>query len=214
MRLSFLRVLLVAVPAVLLTTVPMHADIVFSENFNSAPLGLGVTTAGQFSTINGTNVDVIGANFGDCVGPESGNCVDMDGTGGNPIGQLELTTPLNLTAGTYFLSFDLIGSQRNTTSSVTVDFGPFSHTYTLTTGDDTDGVVSNLAVAIAGGATQLTFVSNDAAGSEEGALLDNVVISTSPVGASPVPEPESLALMTAGLLGCAGAIRRRFATKA
>ena len=208
MRLSFLRALLVAVPAVLMTTVPMHADVIFSENFNAVPLGLGVTTAGQFSAINGTNVDVIGSNFGDCVGAESGNCVDMDGTGGNPVGQLALTTPLSLTAGTYFLSFDLIGSQRGITSSITVDFGPFSHTYVLSSSDDTDGIVSNLAVLIPGGSTQLTFTSNDAAGDQEGALLDNVVIANS------APEPGSLVLMTTGLLGCAGAVRRRFATKA
>ena len=209
MRLSFLRALLVAVPAVLLTTAPMHADIIFSENFNTAPLGLGVTTAGQFSTFNGTNVDVIGSNFGDCNGPESGNCVDMDGTGGNSIGQLHLTTPLNLAAGVYFLSFDLIGSQRGTTSSVTVDFGTFSQTYVLGPNDFTDGDVTNMAVALAAGTTQLTFISNDPAGDEEGALLDNVVITN-----SAVPEPGSLVLMTTGLLGCAGVVRRRFATKA
>jgi hypothetical protein len=206
----FLRALPVAVLAVLMTPGPLHAATIFFENFEGTTPALSVTTAGQFSTTGGTNVDIVGSNFGLCNGPESGNCVDMDGTTpGNPVGQLQLTSPLNLAAGTYFLSFDLIGSQRNTTSSVTVDFGPFSHTYVLTANDFTDGVVSNLAVAIAGGATQLMFISNDPAGSEEGALLDNVAIST-----SPVPEPASLALLTTGLLGCAGAIRRRFAAKA
>jgi hypothetical protein len=188
--------------------------IILSQNFDAIPTGLSLTTVGQFVTINGTNVDVVG-NFPPpglvpslCAAPESGNCVDMGGTGGNPFGQLELATPLTLTAGLYHLSFDLDGSGRGVNTSTTVDFGPFSQTYLLASGDDTSGIV-NVEVLIAGGPTQLEFISNAVPGGDPqiGALLDNVSVSA-------VPEPGTLALMTTGLLGCAGAIRRRFAPKA
>jgi hypothetical protein len=198
-------------PAVLLLTGFMHADTIFSENFNTATVGLAVTTAGAFSAVNGTNVDVVGGGtFGYlCVAPTSGPCVDMGGSNGNnPMGDIKLTDPLNLAAGTYYLSFDLIGSQRGVESLTTVTFGSWSQTYDLASSDVTSGIVVNQAVTIAGGPTQLEFLDASFKGGNEnqGALLDNIVIST----ASPVPEPGSLVLMATGLMGAAGVLRRRF----
>ena len=129
MKRSLLRyALLVALPAFCAVPGSLHASTIFVENFNTATVGLAVTTAGAFSAINGTNIDVVGgALFGSlCAAPESGNCVDMAGSNGNSIGNIELTTPLNLAAGLYDLSFDLIGSQRGQTTSTTVNFGPYS----------------------------------------------------------------------------------------
>lgn len=194
----------------------LHASTIFFEDFTTATVGLDVTTAGAFSTINGTNVDVLGgANFGGlCSGPESGNCVDMGGSGGNPLGQLELTTPLNLVAGVYDLSFDLIGSQRDQTSSTTVKFGSYSQTFILTSGDLSSGVAVNLPVTIAGGLTQLEFINNGDGGSGNiGAVLDNVSITNSgtPSNPSPVPEPGTVGLLATGLLGIVDAVRRRLA---
>jgi len=185
------------------------------ENFTTATVGLDVTTAGLFSTINGTNVDVVGgSNFGSlCSGPESGNCVDMAGSGGNPLGQLELTTPLNLAAGVYDLSFDLIGSQRGQASSTTVKFGSYSQTFILASNDLTSGVVVNLPVTIAGGLTQLEFINNgDGGNSNVGALLDNVSIDSGTQSSpSPIPEPATLGLLATGLVGIVDAVRRRLA---
>ena len=64
----------------------LQAATVFHENFDELTTGLGVTSAGAFNTGGGTNVDILGAgNFGfECLAPESGNCVDLNGTGGNP----------------------------------------------------------------------------------------------------------------------------------
>src|SRR5271157_4490917 len=81
----------------LLPSASLYAGtIVFQENFETATQGLSVTTAGQFYTIGGTNVDVIGGNLygGYCSGPESGNCVDLGGTqtgspNGNAYGHLQ-----------------------------------------------------------------------------------------------------------------------------
>mgnify|MGYP001555705877 FL=1 len=197
-------------PALLLMTGFLHADPIFSENFNEATVGLGVTTAGAFSAINGTNVDVVGGStFGYlCSGPESGNCVDLGGSNGkNPSGALQLSTSLNLAPGTYNLSFDLIGSQRGTTTMTTVVFGGVAQTFVLASNDLTSGIVTDWAVTVAGGDTQLEFIDNSAP-DNIGALLDNVSISAA--STSPVPEPESMVLMATGLLGFAGIIRRRF----
>lgn len=202
---------LLCVPALLLMTGVLHADPIFSENFDEATVGLAVSTAGQFMAINGSNVDVVNneSGFGNlCTGPESGNCVDMGGSGGkNPVGSIDLTTPLDLAPGTYYLSFDLIGSQRGPTTTTTVIFGGYTQTFTLASDDDTSGVVTNMAVTISGGPTQLEFIDNSEA-DNIGALLDNVSISSD--APSPVPEPGSLTLLATGLLGAAGVLRRRF----
>ena len=204
---SSVRILL-CLPAFLLMTGVMHADSVFSENFDEVTPALGVSTAGAFTAIDGTNVDVVGgALFGSlCHAPESGNCVDMGGSGGkNPSGNIELTTALNLAPGTYYLSFDLIGSQRDTTTQTTVNFGSYSQMFTLAPDDFTSGIVTNQAITWGGGNIQLQFVDNGAA-NNIGALLDNISITTS---TSPVPEPESLLLLATGLIGGAGLIRRK-----
>lgn len=205
--------LLACVPTLCVLTVSLHASPILTENFDELTPGLSLTSAGVFTAINGTNIDVVGGGlFGElCVAPESGNCVDMGGSGGNDLGNIELTTPLDLAAGVYDLSFDLIGSQRGQTTSTTVNFGPYSQTFVLTSGDVTDGVV-NVAVTIAGGPTQLQFLNNGTPGGsgDVGALLDNVSISPSGVGTPTVPEPGTLGLMFTGLLGAAGAVRRRF----
>lgn len=210
MKRSFLRyALFVALPIFCVAPSSLHATPIFVENFNSATVGLGVTTAGAFSAIGGTNVDVVGgATFGFlCAAPESGNCVDMGGSGGNAVGNLELTTPLNLAAGVYDLSFDLIGSGRGQTTSTTVNFGPYSQTFILTSGDVTSGIVVNQAVTIAGGLTQLQFLNNGGGNPDIGALLDNISISAA---GTPVPEPGTLSLMAIGLLGAAIVVQRRF----
>ena len=112
---------------------------------------------------------------------------------------------MNLAVGVYDLSFDLIGSGRGIDSQTTVTFGSYSHTFDLSSGDVTDGIVVNELVTVTGGPTQLSFV-NDGANNNVGALLDDVVIS-SPT--SVTPEPSSLLLFGTGMIGLAGMVRRR-----
>jgi hypothetical protein len=186
---------------------------VLTENFDELTPGPSLTSVGQFSAIGGTDIDIVGGVNGSyfptlCVAPESGNCIDLDGSSGNPQGILQSNSAIP--AGTYYLSFNLVGSQRGNTTSTTVAFGPYNQTFTLASGDVSSGVVVNVPVTLTS-ASNLTFTSNTPG--LAGALLDNVVISTAP--STPLtPAPSSLLLM---LTGCAALLayvlwsRRRLA---
>lgn len=187
----------------------LHAAPILSENFDELSTGLGVTNVGVFTAVKGTNVDILGGGtFGYlCVGPESGNCVDLGGSGGDPNGKL-FSANLNLDPGTYYLSFDLIGSGRGQDTSTTVSLGNWSQTYLLSSGDITSGIVVDQMVHVGNQGGTLKFVSNGVPGGDGnvGALLDNVSISATP---TVTPEPGTLTLLGTGVLSAAGALRRR-----
>lgn len=198
-----------------LLPVSMFASVVLTENFDELTPVASATSVGQFSAISGTNVDITGALNGSyfpglCVAPESGNCVDMDGTNGNPQGILQSNT--TFPAGTYYLSFMLIGSQRGNTTSTTVTFGPYNQTFTLASGDVSSGIVSNMQVTLTAPSV-LTFTSNTPG--NIGALLDNVLITTTPATTpSGVPAPSTMWLTIIGCMAVAAYVwwsRRRSA---
>ena len=105
-------ILLVAAVALLLIAPAACKADGISENFNELTPALNATNIGSFFTVTGGTVDIVGgALFGSlCVAPESGNCLDMDGSTGTA-GQIS-SAMMSLAPGTYKLSFDLIGSQR------------------------------------------------------------------------------------------------------
>jgi hypothetical protein len=188
--------------AILSVSSALAGSVSLNENFDELTPALGVTAVGAFSAINGTNVDILGGGlFGNlCVLPESGNCIDLDGTGGKSQGVLETIAAITLHPGIrYTLSFDLIGSQRGVTTSTTVSLGPYLKTFVLGSTDDKDGIVSVQFTVPSTTVTHLEFQSNTPG--NVGALLDNVSITSSPV--STVPEPSSLVLLGSGLLGLA-----------
>ncbi len=180
-----------------------------NENFNELTPMLTATSVGEFSTIGGTNVDIVGgALFGSlCVAPESGNCIDLDGSNGNPQGILRSNSAFSLVPGVnYYLSFDLIGSQRGLTTSATVTFGSYDKVFTLVSGDVTSGVVSDQLITVSAPTTAyLTFASNTPG--NVGTLLDNVVLSSAP--STSVPEPATLGLLGLGFAGLGFRRRRR-----
>ncbi|HLI86499.1 MAG TPA: PEP-CTERM sorting domain-containing protein [Bryobacteraceae bacterium] len=104
--------------------------------------------------------------------------------------------------GAYQLSFDLIGSQRGSTASVTVTFGNYNQTFSLASDDTTSGIVTNQLVTLTSPG-HLLFASNTPG--DQGLLLDNVVVST----ASAVPEPSSFVPLGFALLASAALLTRR-----
>jgi hypothetical protein len=179
----------------------LYGGVILSENFDELTQQLAATSVGAFSTINGTNVDIVGASFGLCAAPENDICIDMNGTNGDPAGQLE--SNMEFAAGTYLLSFDLIGSQRGSTDSTTVTFGNYDQEFTLASGDDSSGIVVN-QLATLNSPGFLLFTSDQ--DGNIGNLLDNVVVSTPN---SAVPEPSSaLPLGLATLAGIFVLVRK------
>ncbi len=194
--------------------------------------------AGGFSTLNGTNVDVLG-NIGSipngdpdnlvpfegiCAASDaSANCVDLDGTGTNTQGQLE-SAALSLTAGTYVLSYDLLGPQgyltssagmawdvRNNSAATTIIFGNsgciaspsalnciyYNSNLNLSPEDTTDGNITSLPLTVSAGTDYIEFIS-DTPGASGDLLTDVGLIETE---IAPVPEPSTLALVGGVLLG-------------
>ena len=197
--------------------ISLRGGVILSENFDELRGAVSVTSVGAFHTINGTNVDILGpANANPfCPSPESGNCVDMAGTGGDPQGQLQ--SNMLFPAGSYLLSFDLVGSHRGVlevgfpvSASTIVSFGNYSHLFTLASTDVTSGIVVNQPVTLSS-PDHLLFVECGAIGGtpcasitpsklqtaiqplnrflQIGNLLDNVVVSTAP---TTIPEPSSI----------------------
>ncbi len=180
---GFMKRVFLLVAAVVLCVIVVFLrtpTVRLSENFDKLAPQLSVSTAGAFHTLNGTNVDIVGGNlFGSlCAPPESGNCIDMGGTGGNPQGVLQSTNPIALAPGVkYYLSFDLIGSQRGNTTSTTVSFGPYKQTFILASGGNKNGIVQKALVTVSAPQfAYLTFANNTY--TEEGALLDNIRVTS------------------------------------
>ncbi len=190
-----------------------QASIIFSENFDSVPDGTTKTgTIGNF-TVTGGNVDVVGTfptnKFNTlCVSSESGNCVDLNG---NTPGTLT-SSAISLVAGLYTLQFDLNGSQRGYSTSTTVSFASFTHTYVLTS--SSTNVFSIPITVVTPGTSQIVFKSNLLGSASAGALLDDVQVSGTPRGGGggTVPEPAT-ALLTLGGFALAEVTRRRFSHK-
>ena len=198
--------------AVCFTGTSLFASTIFSENFESATPGLSQTSAGQFTAINGTNIDVVAASNGWgslVVAPESGNVVDLGGSGGNSYGDLQ-SSVITLKPGSYDFSFDLVGSQRGITTTTDVFVAPvvpgtdlYSNFFTLGTSDKT---VTNALLTV-GTTEQVTinFVLTETGNPNIGSLLDNVEITSTPA-------PSSLLLLGSGLVALAGFARRKFGT--
>lgn len=175
-----------------------QAAPVFEDNFDANTPAVNTVPTGWF--LGGGTVDIIGSGFLYDYVPGNGLYVDLDGStseGGT------LFKFLNLTGGTtYQLSFDLAGNNvpggGYPSDIVDVTFGSAAGTYTL---DPGDGFSTRTLSFTAGGNGSFALLFHNRGGDNAGALLDNVSVTA-------VPEPETYAMLLAGL-GAIGFMQRR-----
>jgi hypothetical protein len=183
-----------------------QAQIIFSDDFNSvanqavlsgdANNGIDTLPSG-WSVLNTLAVDLLNdASFEGNLCAGSAICVDLDQNGG-------ITRTIALMAGVpYQLTYDLSGNRRGGgDETVNVVFGSANASHTVSANPYSNFTLS-FTPAVAGNYT----VSFAGAGNDNlGPILDNVVVAV-------VPEPESFALLLAGL-GVVGFMARRRAPR-
>ncbi len=180
-----------------------QAQVIFSDNFNGNTPGLDQTPTGW--TVTGGTVDIIGDNTSWDFFPHGhGYYIDLDGTT-KSAGLM--SQGFSLVAGTpYVASFELAGNQRGAgDDTVSVNFGSASGNWTL--GQSDGWATYSLSFTPGSSGVYNLLFQNSQHGDDIGALLDNVVITA-------VPEPESWALMLAGLGVLVASGRRRLSRRA
>lgn len=189
---------LLAISTLILMPCLSQAQVVFSDNFNSnSALGLNAAPAG-WTVTNGT-VDVVGgaAGFGSLCSSGGSVCIDLDGST-RDAGELNRSFA-GIAGTTYVATFDLAGNQRNApTDSLVVSFGTTSQAYSFLS---TAAWNTYSLSFTANTSTNYSLNFNNAGGDNIGVVLDNVTVTA-------VPEPETYAMMLAGL-GLMGSIARR-----
>lgn len=191
-----------------------HATVLLNETFDDEATTFGTTlnfdSYSSFDQYVGNTDLIASGGYGiTCVGG-TGGCVDLEGSsaGVTPSSLLEFFFPGEV--GSYTISFDLSGNQRNGSSdTVTAAYfvGDAQDTGTnyVVSGSAFTTYTMMFNVTVAGSGHFQIGQSNPS--DNIGAILDNVVI-TFDDGMAPVPLPASgLALLAA--LGGLGLTRRR-----
>lgn len=183
---------------------PATASTLLWENWKQEPLALGKTSLMQWNVMNGTNVDILA--FG-CF--DLSTCVDLNGTGGNPAGDIQSKSTF-LLAGGYLqhFSFDVLNTSN---SSFRITIGTaYSEVFTpLSSG------IINRTFSLPTNTFATIRITNLGTGTTGGIFLDNIFLWTSDSPIIPpdplAPEPGSWALMGLGVMAL-GVLRRRTST--
>lgn len=192
---------LLVTAALLVGAASAQAAIIFSDNFESNSDGLNLVPA-TWTVQNGT-VDIIGTSIGAgfCLDGSS-HCIDLDGSTGDAG---DLSHGFSAVSGvTYTLAYQLSGNRRGGLDTVTVQLDGVSQSHTLAALDPLQTFTLSFLASSTG---PETFAFSNAGGDNVGLILDNVVLTDSVITGS-VPEPATLLLLTAGLVGL-GFSRRR-----
>jgi PEP-CTERM motif len=173
-----------------------YADVVIQDNFDTPTAVLNWAGDAIFKSIPGPgnvagqpSVDLVGAadGFGNLA--FSGNSVDLDGSTGSgfsPAGQIQSLASLAL--GTYVVQFELAGNMRGASNqTVAISIGGQTQNITPTGGYTLE------TLTFTGASGQVSFTDLGPA-DQQGALLDNVVVTA-------VPEPSTWAMMILGFFG-------------
>ena len=163
----------------------------FNDTFESETLGLN-QSLDNWSVSDGA-IDVVGDGFFD-FSSGNGKYIDLDGSIGDA-GKITTNTLFNFLAGNYILTFQLGGSTRIDTNSVTVALGSFySEVFTLASNAGLQNITRSFSLGAAAGTGALSF--ENAGGDHLGLLLDDVSLDFNRPSSG--PEPSTIALLSMG----------------
>lgn len=181
MRLALLSSVIVALSG--LACEPASAS--FVDSFDTEHGGTGTPNYSGFAnwTVSTGTVDLLGPGYVDLL-PGHGLYIDLDGTAG---GAGRFTSrAIDLQPGLYELSFDLAGSQRGDTNTVTVALLGTAWTTSITLVSSAALTTYSSGVIAIASPTTVQIQFQNSGNDNKGALLDNVQL---------VPAPGALALV-------------------